>query len=199
MHIDVRAIADAIGYPAAGLGILVESAGVPFPGETMTLAAAAYAATGALDIRLVVLIAAFSSLVGANVGYLAGHRGGRPFVERFSHLLRLNPGHMARTEVFFARYGAAAVLFGRFVLGLRTWSALMAGMARMPALQFQVASAGGALVWATVIGAIGFYLGSNWSLVTRVLEYLGVGGVIVAAMIILGLWLLRRHALRNGL
>ena len=199
MHIDVRAIADAIGYPAAGLGILVESAGVPFPGETMTLAAAAYAATGALDIRLVVLIAAFSSLVGANVGYLAGHRGGRPFVERFSHLLRLNPGHMARTEVFFARYGGAAVLFGRFVLGLRTWSALMAGMARMPLLQFQAASASGALVWATVIGLIGFYLGSNWSHVTRLLEYLGLGGVIVVAMVILGLWLLRRRALRSGL
>ena len=51
MHFDVRAIADAIGYPAAGLGILIESAGIPFPGEMMTIAAAAYAATDALDIR----------------------------------------------------------------------------------------------------------------------------------------------------
>src|SRR5207253_3028005 len=127
----------------------------------MTLAAAAYAATGALDIRLVVLIAAFSSLVGANVGYLAGYRGGRPFVERFSHLLHLNAGHMARTEVFFARYGAAAVFFGRFVLGLRAWSALMAGMARMPFWHFQTASATGALIWASVVSLVGFYLGKN--------------------------------------
>jgi len=199
VHIDVRGIADAIGYPAAGLGILIESAGVPFPGETMTIAAAAYAATGALDIRLVVLVAAFGSLAGANFGYVAGYRGGRPFVERFSRLLRLNPGHMARTEVFFARYGAATVLFGRFVLGLRTWSALMAGMARMPFWHFQSASAAGALVWATAVSLIGFYLGKNWGLIRRLVEYLGVGGVIVVVLVILGLWLLRRRALRSGL
>jgi membrane protein DedA with SNARE-associated domain len=199
LHLDVRTIADAIGYPAAGLGILIESAGIPFPGETMTIAAAAYAATGGLDIRVVVPIAAISSLVGANLGYVAGYRGGRPFVERFSHLLRLNSGHMARTEIFFARYGAATVLFGRFVLGLRTWSALMAGMARMPFWHFQTASAVGALLWATVVSLVGFYLGRNWSIVTRLVGYLGVGGITAAVVVILGLWLLRRHALRSGL
>ena len=198
MHFDVRTIADAIGYPAAGLGILIESAGIPFPGETLTIAAAAYAATGALDIRVVIPIAAISSLAGANLGYLAGYRGGRPFVERFSHLLRLNPGHMARTEVFFARYGAAAVLFGRFVLGLRTWSALMAGMARMPFWQFQTASVVGALAWSTAVSLIGFYLGENWSLVTRLVAYLGIGGVVMVALVVLGVWLLRRLALRSG-
>jgi len=199
MHFDVRAIADAIGYPAAGLGILIESAGIPFPGEMMTIAAAAYAATGALDIRWVVPIAALGSLCGANLGYLAGHRGGRPFVERLSDLLHLDLGHIMRTEVFFARYGAATVLIGRFVLGLRTWSALMAGMARMPFWHFQTASAAGALVWAAAVSGIGFYLGKNWSLVTRLVEYLGVGGVAVVAAVIVGLWLLRRRALHSGL
>jgi membrane protein DedA with SNARE-associated domain len=198
LDIDVRTIADAIGYPAAGLGILIESAGIPFPGETMTIAAAAYAATGALDIRLVAPIAALGSLLGANLGYLAGYRGGRPFVERFSRRLRLNPNHMARTEAFFARYGAATVLFGRFVLGLRTWSALMAGMARMPFWHFQSASAAGAVIWATLVSLFGFYLGTNWGLVTQLLEYLGVGGVAVLILVIVGLWLLRRRALRSG-
>jgi undecaprenyl-diphosphatase len=197
LDIDVRTIADAIGYPAAGLGILIESAGIPFPGETMTIAAAAYAATGALDIRLVAPIAALGSLLGANLGYLAGYRGGRPFVERFSRRLRLNPNHMARTEAFFARYGAATVLFGRFVLGLRTWSALMAGMARMPFWHFQSASAAGAVIWATLVSLFGFYLGTNWDLVTQLLEYLGAGGVAVLILVIVGLWLLRRRALRS--
>jgi membrane protein DedA with SNARE-associated domain len=198
LDIDVRAIADAIGYPAAGLGILIESAGIPFPGETMTIAAAAYAATGALDIRLVAPIAALGSLVGANLGYAAGYRGGRPFLERFSRLLRLNASRMARTEAFFARYGAATVLLGRFVLGLRTWSALMAGMARMPFWHFQSASAAGALIWAIVVSLVGFYLGRNWALITQLIEYLGVSGVAVVILIMLGLWLLRRRALRSG-
>ena len=198
MGTDVRAIADALGYPAAGLGILLESAGIPFPGEAMTLAVAAYAGTGRLQIGLVAAIAAVGSLAGANVGYAAGFHGGRPFVERFGHLARVNPGHMAQTEVLFARYGAGAVLFGRFLLGLRIWTALMAGMARMPYWRFQCATAAGALLWSAVICLVGFQLGRNWGLVMRLVDYLGVGGVIVVVTLVMSVWLVRRRALRIG-
>ena len=194
MTLDIRALADAIGYPAAGLGILLESAGIPFPGETMLLAVAAYAAAGHLDIRLVVLIGALGSMVGANIGYAAGHYGGRPFVERLGRRLHINPGHMARSELFFARYGAATILFARFVLGLRTWASLMAGMARMPFWRFQLFSLLGGVIWAAVVGVAGFFLGSNWTLVERLVRYLGVGGLaIVIAVIAAGL-LIRRRA-----
>lgn len=194
MTLDIRALADAIGYPAAGLGILIESAGIPFPGETMLLAVAAYAAAGHLDIRLVVLIGALGSMVGANIGYAAGHYGGRPFVERLGRRLHINPGHMARSELFFARYGAATILFARFVLGLRTWASLMAGMARMPFWRFQLFSLLGGVIWAAVVGVAGFFLGSNWTLVERLVRYLGVGGLaIVIAVIAAGL-LIRRRA-----
>jgi len=74
LHVDIRALADAIGYPAAALGILIESAGIPFPGETTLLAVAAYAAQGRLDIRLVVLLGAAGAFTGANDG-VAGPSG----------------------------------------------------------------------------------------------------------------------------
>ena len=177
LQFDIRALADAIGYPAAGLGILVESAGIPFPGETMLLAVAAFAALGHLDIRLVVAVAAFGALAGANVGYGVGYFGGRPFVERMGRFLHIGPGHFARSELFFARYGAVTVLFARFVLGLRTWASVMAGMSRMPFWTFQLFSAIGGVAWAIVIGAVGYTLGTNWSLVQRLIGYLGFGGL----------------------
>ncbi|MBO0681920.1 MAG: DedA family protein, partial [Candidatus Dormibacteraeota bacterium] len=131
--------------------------------------------------------------------YAAGFRGGRPFIERFGHLVRVNPEHMAQTEALFARYGVGTVLFGRFLLGLRIWTALMAGMSRMPYWRFQYATAAGALLWAAVICLIGFQLGRNWSLVTRLVDYLGVGGVIVVVvMLVMSVWLVRRRALRIG-
>lgn len=197
MDIDIRALADAIGYPAAGLGILIESAGIPFPGETTLLAVAAYAAAGHLDIRLVILIGALGSVIGANIGYAAGHYGGRPFVERLGHLLHINPGHMARSELFFARYGAATILFARFVLGLRTWASLMAGMARMPFWRFQLYTLIGGAIWATVIGLAGYTLGSNWGLVERLVRYLGIGGLVVVVAVIVVVLLLRRRAART--
>jgi membrane protein DedA with SNARE-associated domain len=195
VHIDIRAIADAIGYPAAGLGILIESAGVPFPGETMLLAVAAYAAQGRLDIRLVVVLGAFGALAGANLGYGIGYFGGRPFVERMGRFLHIGPAHFARSELFFARYGAATVLFARFVLGLRTWASVMAGMSRMPFWTFQIFSAIGGLAWAIVIGGIGFALGHNWALVERLISYLGLGGLAVVAALIAAVVVIR---LRRG-
>jgi membrane protein DedA with SNARE-associated domain len=194
VHLDIPAIAQALGYPAAGLGILIESAGIPFPGETMLLAAAAYAAAGHLDIRLVVVLGAAGAILGANLGYCAGYFGGRPFVERLGGLVRLNPGHMARSELFFARYGAATILFARFVLGLRTWASVMAGMSRMPFWRFQIYSSLGAVVWAAVIGTAGFYLGANWGLVERMIRYLGLGGLVALAAVIVLVILVRKRA-----
>ena len=196
MQFDIRALADAIGYPAAGLGILIESAGVPFPGETMLLAVAAYAALGHLDIRLVVAIGALGALAGANLGYGIGYAGGRPFVERMGRFFHVGPGHFARSELFFARYGAVTVLFARFVLGLRTWASVMAGMSRMPFWRFQVFSALGGVAWAIVIGAVGYTLGSNWNLVERLIGYLGIGGLAAVVVVIAALLLLRRRAAR---
>jgi membrane protein DedA with SNARE-associated domain len=193
VQFDIRAIADAIGYPAAGLGILIESAGVPFPGETMLLAVAAYAAQGALDVRLVVALGALGAMLGANLGYAIGYVGGRPFVERMGRFLRIGPSHFARSELFFARYGGVTVLFARFVIGLRTWASVMAGMSRMPFWTFQLFSALGGVAWAIVIGAVGFTLGSNWSLVERLVRYLGIGGLVFLAVVIAAALLLRRR------
>jgi membrane protein DedA with SNARE-associated domain len=196
LHVDIRALADAIGYPAAALGILMESAGIPFPGETTLLAVAAYAAQGRLDIRLVVALGAVGALVGANLGYAIGYLGGRPLVERLGHLLHVNPGHMARSEMFFARYGGVTILFARFILGLRTWGSVMAGMSRMPFWSFQLYSLLGGMAWAVAIGGAGFYLGANWGLVERAVRYVGLGGLaVVAALIVLAL-LLRKRAQR---
>lgn len=197
MHIDLRAIADVLGYPAAGLGILIESAGIPFPGETMLLAVAAYAAAGSLDIRLVIPFGAVGAIVGADLGYAVGYFGGRPVVERLSRFLRLSTRHLARAELFFARHGAPTVFVARFVPGLRSWASMMAGMARMPFWTFQTYTAIGGIAWAIVIGAIGFYLGSNWSLVERVVGYLGLGGLVVAGTLAVVVFLLLRRGARG--
>ena len=196
-HIDVVAIADSIGYPAAALGILIESAGVPFPGEVTLLAVAAYAAAGHLRIWLVILLGALGASGGADIGYSAGYFGGRPFVERFGRALRLDPGHLARSELFFARHGDKAIVAMRFVAGLRTWGSVLAGVSRMPFWRFQLYSAIGGSLWALVVGLAGYLLGSNWRVFERALAYFGYGGIAVLAAVVLTLFLLRRRAERG--
>jgi membrane protein DedA with SNARE-associated domain len=195
--VDPVAIVDALGYPAAGLGILIESAGIPFPGEALLLAAAAWAAARHHSLPLVILFGFLGATVGANVGYYLGHRGGRPFVERFGSIFRIRPEHIARSEMFFARHGDKAVLGSRFILGLRTWGSLLAGMARMPFWRFQLFSALGALGWAVAIGIVGYLLGNNLALIGAVIRGIGIGGLVLVVLFAITLAVIRRRAARR--
>jgi membrane protein DedA with SNARE-associated domain len=197
LHIDWLAVVDAIGYPAAGLGILIESSGIPFPGETLLLAASAWAAARHHSIELVIFFGFLGATLGADVGYLLGYRGGRPFVERFGSLFRIRPEHIASSELFFSRYGDRAVLGARFVLGLRTWGSMLAGMAHMPFWRFQLFSAIGGLAWAVLIGLAGYFLGSNLQLIETIIRALGVGGLLIVFAIVVIALVARRRASRQ--
>ena len=176
-------ILNAVAYPATGLGILVESIGVPIPGEGLLLLTAAWAATQHQPLVLVALLAFATSTLGADIGYVIGFRGGRPFVERFGNFFHIRPDHIARSELFFARHGDRAILAGRFVLGMRTWGSMLAGMSRMPFWRFQLLSAIGGVAWTLLIAAAGYLVGSNLALVQAIVRGIGLGGLIVLAMV----------------
>ena len=190
------AIVDALGYPTAGLGILIESAGVPFPGEALLLAAAAWAATRHHSLALVILFGFVGATAGADLGYYLGHRGGRPFVERFGRIFRIRPEHIAHAEMFFARHGDKAILASRFILGLRTWGSMLAGMAHMPFWRFQIYSALGGLAWAGIIGIAGYVVGSNLSLIGSVIQDVGLGGLALVVLAVVIALLAGRRAAR---
>jgi len=190
-------IVDVLGYPSAGVGILIESAGIPFPGDALLLVAGAWAAARHHSVLVVILFGFVGATAGADIGYLLGYRGGRPFVERFGHLFRIRPDHLARAELFFARHGDKAIIAARFLLGLRTWSAMLAGMARMPFWRFQLFSALGGLVWAAVIGIAGYWLGNNLALLESIARGIGIGGLTVLLLIALVLVVARERASRQ--
>jgi membrane protein DedA with SNARE-associated domain len=190
-------IVDFLGYPSAGLGILIESAGVPFPGEALLLAAAAWAAARHHSLVLVILFGFIGATAGADIGYALGHHGGRPFVERFGARFRIRPEQLARAELFFARHGDKAVLAARFVLGLRTWGSMLAGMARMPFWRFQLFSAIGGLAWATIVGIAGYLLGSNLALLEAIIRAVGIGGLVFIVVIVSVLVVAQERAARR--
>ena len=193
---DIRTLADSIGYPAAALGILIESSGIPFPGELTLVAVAAYAGTGHLNIVAVIALGALGAIVGGDIGYLIGLRGGRPFIERLLSIFRLEVAHLAQAEMFFAHHGDKTILVGRFILGLRTWASVFAGVAHMPFWRFQLYSVLGAVPWAILWGVVGYVLGNNWPLLMTVLKTVGYGGLVLAVLVGLTLLALRRRASR---
>ncbi len=146
---------------------------------------------------LVIFFGFLGSTAGADLGYFLGYRGGRPFVERFGSLFRIRPEHIARSEMFFARQGDKAILLARFILGLRTWGSMLAGMSRMPFWRFQLFSAIGGLAWATLIGIAGYLLGSNLGLLEAIIRDLGIGGLVVVIAVAVILFVAQRRAVRR--
>jgi membrane protein DedA with SNARE-associated domain len=189
--------ADVLGSPVAGLAILVESAGIPFPGEVILVAASAWAVGRQQPLALVFLIALAGSIVGSDLGYVLGHRGGRPFVERFGAAFHVRPERLAHAELFFARYGDVAILPARFVPGLRTWAAMLAGMARMPFWRFQLFSAAGDLVWTSAVVAAGYLVGTNLAVLQDIVRAIGIGGVVFIAVIATAVVLAQEGATRR--
>lgn len=176
-------VADRIGYPAAALGILIESVGIPFPGETTLLVVAAYAASGHLAIGLVILSGVIGAIAGGDLGFGVGYYGGRPLVERVFGALRVKPERLAQSEAFFARHGAKAMFIARFVIGARSYGSMLAGMSRMPFLVFQIFSAAGSVLWAIVIGLLGYFLGNNLPYVEKVVRDVGLAGLVIAVVL----------------
>ena len=115
----VAPILDRWGYLAIAGIIGVESFGVPAPGQTIMVAASVYAGAGRMNIFAVAAVSFVAAVLGDNVGYWIGVRGGRKAVHRFGRYVFLTPERFARAEKFFARRGNRVVLVARFIDGLR--------------------------------------------------------------------------------
>jgi membrane protein DedA with SNARE-associated domain len=187
---------DRYGYPLVALFIGVESSGIPFPGETMLVTAAVYAGTGHLSITGVIVAGALGAIIGDNLGYIAGRYGGRALVTRYGRYVRLRSEHLDYAERFFDKHGDKTVFLGRFVAVLRAWAAFLAGTNRMRWPTFLLFNAAGGITWAVVFGMLGYTLGNNLPLLHKVISILGIGGVVVAAIVIIIAFILwkRRQA-----
>jgi membrane protein DedA with SNARE-associated domain len=192
------ALADLIeahGYWVVAVVIGIESMGVPLPGETMLVLAAIYAAeTGRLDLTTLIALASIGAIVGDNVGYWIGREFGYPLVRKYGRYLGLDDTRIKIGQYLFLKYGAKVVFFGRFIALLRILAAFLAGVNLMHWTTFLLANAGGGVLWASVFGMLGYFLGSVLLQVKGSLGVVIVTGAI--ALLFLGGWLIRRYERR---
>ncbi len=175
------------GYGVVFVGVFLENAGVPVPGETALLAGAELAHAGRLSLGWVIVIAIAAATLGDNVGFWIGRRGGRALVERYGSRLGLTGKRLARFDRFFLLHGAKTVFIARFITGLRVACAVLAGGSGMSWRTFLFYNATGAIVWATAIGAAGYLLGQSWDLLQVWIgrtSLIGLAAVIVLAIIL---------------
>ena len=179
------------GLPILFAVVLVESFGVPLPGETALIAFGVLAAQGHYSIALVIAIAAAAAIIGDNLGYwLIGRLGGRALFRRWRWLNQYSDRVLPRAEALMQRHGGKTVFFGRFVSILRYTVAWVAGLSRMQWSRFLFWNAAGGIAWATAVGLTAYYAGQ--AAADAIARYGLYAAAIVIVVVIVG-WLGVRH------
>jgi membrane protein DedA with SNARE-associated domain len=176
------------GYLVVFFGVMLESAGVPLPGETVLLAAGVLVHRGVLGFGDALFFGILGALVGDQIGYWVGRFGGRPFVLRWGRYAFITPERLGRAERFFEQHGGRAVFFARFITGLRVFGALVAGVSHMPWGKFALYNVLGGTAWATAAVSLGYFL---WASIGLVEHWVGRFSLLLVAALVLAV-LLRR-------
>src|SRR5690242_11280925 len=183
------------GLPVLFVVVLLESFGVPLPGETALIAFGVLASEGHYSIASVIAVAAAGAIVGDNLGYwLIGRVGGRALFARWHWLSQYSDRVLPRTESLMGAYGGAAVFFGRFVAILRYTVAWVAGLSHMPWWRFLFWNATGGVCWATAVGLTAYYGGK--AVADAIARYGLYAGIAIAVAIVIG-WLVVRFVHRR--
>jgi membrane protein DedA with SNARE-associated domain len=180
------------GYLAVLVFVAIESSGIPLPGETiLLLAAIAAGTTHQLSIAWVIVAAAGGAILGDNLGFWVGREGGYRLLRRYGRYIYLEERRLKLGQYLFLKHGGKVVFFGRFVAVLRAWAAFLAGTNRMRWPRFLLFNAAGGLVWATLYGLGGYFLGDN---IHRLVGPVGIVFLVLAVLlIIVGIVIVRRN------
>jgi membrane protein DedA with SNARE-associated domain len=181
------------GYWAVAVLLLLESAGLPLPGETVLLLASFLAfSEHELQLPWIIVVGIVATTLGGEVGFALGRNGGRPLIERYQHIFGIRRESIARGERLFDRYGPATVFLARFLFGMRVLASLLAGALHMPWRKFVLYNFLGAALWVTAICSAGYLFGGHWGRLIHDLKRFDLVVLIVVVAAALFFWWRRR-------
>ena len=145
--------------------MLLESTVVPVPSELVVSPAAYHAASGSMNVWLIILFATIGADCGATINYLAGKYLGRPIIYKFANskwgkMCLLNQQKVEKSENYFNNHGKLATITGRLIPGIRHLISIPAGLAKMNYASFILYTTIGAGIWNCILAALGWYMQS---------------------------------------
>jgi len=185
---------ESLDYGSITLLMTIESSFLPLPSE-IVVPPAAYdaAATGRLNVYLIVLFATIGATLGALINYSLAYWLGRPIVYKFAnsrlgHLCLLNSEKVENAEKYFDKHGAISTFVGRLLPAVRHLISIPAGLVKMSLAKFLTFTVLGAFLWNVILAALGYYLQSilpKDQLISKVTEYSHLFGYSLAAIVAL--------------
>jgi membrane protein DedA with SNARE-associated domain len=186
---DIPALIATYGYGLILVMVMLESLGLPLPGETTLITASIYAgATHDLTLTGIIAAAVAGAVIGDNLGFWIGEKVGYRLLVRFGPRLHITPGKIKLGQYLFMRH------VGRFVAVLRALAAFLAGANKMPWARFFAFNVAGGIVWATLYACAAYALGTR---IHAVAGPVGFASLLLAVSVLVWLFVfMRRHEAR---
>ncbi|WP_027455516.1 DedA family protein [Xylanibacter brevis] len=202
----ISSLLSNLNYSTIFFLMLLESTVIPVPSELVVAPAAYRAATGDLDVFLVILFATIGADIGASINYFVALYVGRPVIYKFANskwgkMCLLNQKKVEKSESYFDNHGIMATLTGRLVPGIRHLISIPAGLARMNYWKFLLYTTIGAGAWHSILAAMGWYLHTAVgdvsdeelkNIIGQYNHYI-VGGILAIVALLIGYLLLKSY------
>jgi membrane protein DedA with SNARE-associated domain len=193
----MESLLTSAGYGALILFGFLEACCVPISSEITFGFAGVLAYQGHLSLALVIIIGSLAELAGSCASFAVGRWGGRPLVDKVGRYVLVTRSDVDRAERFLEGRGAWAVPVGRMIPVVRAFTSIVAGLIEMPLARFVVLSAIGTVIYASVLSAIGYAVGSAWHSVAKDLSVVGYIVVVLVIAAIAGFIIIRLRAFRR--
>jgi len=174
----------AFGLPGFFVASMADAMGIPLSSELILLFTGFQVSRGHLHPLSAYLVNYAASLVGSSVAYWIGRRFGRPFILQYGRYLFITERHFARIEHWIERHGAPALLFARFIPGVRVLISYPAGIWRVPYGVFLGYSAIGYALWCAVGIYAGYLAGEHWEQLAALAERAGTATIVVLILLV---------------
>jgi membrane protein DedA with SNARE-associated domain len=184
--VSISHLIETYGYLAVFVIVAAESLGIPLPGETALITAAIYAGhTHRLNPWLIFAVASAAAIIGDNIGFWIGDKGGYRLARRYGSKVRLDEQKLKIARYLFDRHGQKVVFFGRFVSVLRTYAAFLAGTSKMRWRRFLPANAAGGILWAGAYTLAAYLAGNALQRASGTIDLILVGAALLAIVAVI--------------
>lgn len=177
-------IINQVGYLGIFLGMFLESTLVPIPSELVMIPAGIAASKGLMNIYIATFVGTLGNVAGAVFSYHLSLSIGRKLLLKLGKYFFVKEQTIIKIENFFAKHGPISVFIGRLLPGFRHFISIPAGVAKMNLKKFYFYTTAGSAIWASILAAIGFFIGEKQELIKENLHNIIFSCVAISILIL---------------
>ncbi|MDO5039548.1 DedA family protein [Clostridium sp.] len=183
------------GYMGVFIAVFLEYACLPLPSEVLLPFVGLLAATGKISLIGAIFVSVLGGILGSLTCYAIGYFGGSLIIESLQRKFPSSRKSISKINHFIIKYQKSSVFLTRLVPLTRTYISLVVGTLKFNIITFILYSLGGIILWNTLLIVIGYFLGENTQLISRILK--DYSFIIIALIIIFCIYILYKKFLKK--